>query len=91
MRKRSAATITTFVVASVLATLVATSSAAKFTLIGDTFSKRWATVTFEAAGSSVRCPVTLAGTFTDDHGPDERRQMLHRHKVHGDDARQRGE
>jgi hypothetical protein len=50
--------------ALLLAVMVATATATTFTVVERAIRANWSTMTFESSGASVRCPVTLEGSFT---------------------------
>jgi hypothetical protein len=64
MRQLSRLLLVSVTVTVALFVAVGSASAATFDIAGESFRTVWRSVTFEAAGSAVRCPLTLTGTFS---------------------------
>jgi len=64
MRHRSRAPLAMLVAASALATIAATASAGTFLIAGSRFKLRYSALSFISGGTTVRCALTLEGSFS---------------------------
>jgi hypothetical protein len=64
MRRRGRGLAAALTSALLLAVMVDTATATTFTVVERATRANWTTMTFESSGTSVRCPVTLEGSFT---------------------------
>ena len=63
MRRRSSLLLSTALTTLVVGMAVASAGANRLSVSEQSFTETWASLTLEAAGSTVRCPVTLRGSF----------------------------